>query len=224
MCHAAWRSVARDGWLTGGSGKDGDQQGALAYERELRELPEQLDRHVALTNELNGTISDVQRAQEARRAEQNAIEKELQRNASRVNEVNKAVITIQRELDRLQAELQSALSVELQLAAEITGLEQEVQSATERVRANEKSQRELSGLVDELQREVEERTLVFRRQQDDLGKARTALAVKRQEAKALRQQLAAQQAVCARCENADRTAQRAAKEAETQYQALQVRR
>jgi len=44
-----------------------------------------------------------------------------------------------------------------------------------------------------LQREVEERTLVFRRQQDELGRARTALAVKRQEARSLRQQLATQQ-------------------------------
>ncbi len=33
------------GWLTGGSGKEGAQHGLLAYERELRELPQQLDEH-----------------------------------------------------------------------------------------------------------------------------------------------------------------------------------
>jgi chromosome segregation protein len=210
-----------DGWLTGGSSKDGAQQGVLAYERELRELPEQLDKHVALINDLNASISDAQRAQEARRAEQNAIEKELQRNASRINEINKSVMATQRELDRLQAELQSALTLEQQLAAEVAGLEQEVQAAIERVRTHEKSQRELTGLVEELQREVEERTLLFRRQQDDLGKARTALAVKRQEAKALRQQLSTQQAGAQDLKTQIEQRIARAKEAEAQYLALQ---
>jgi chromosome segregation protein len=52
----------------------------------------------------------------------------------------------------------------------------------------------MAGLVEELQYEMEERATAYRRQQDELGRARTALAVKRQEAKALRQQLATQQA------------------------------
>ena len=182
-----------DGWLTGGSGKEGGQQGLLAYERELQELPQQLEEHLGLIDRLNASISEVQRGQEGRRIEQNAVDRELQKNAARVNELGKAVDNTQREQERLQTELQLAISVERQLAAELAGLEQEVQAAVERVRAHEKSQREMTGLVEELQREVEERTLVYRRQQDELGKARTALAVKRQEAKSLRQQLAAQQ-------------------------------
>ncbi len=181
------------GWLTGGSSKDGGQQGLLAYERELRELPRQLDEHVALINKLNGMISEVQRGIEARRVEQSAVDKELQKNASAISEYTRALNAIGRELDRVQTELQLAQSVEQQLTAELAGLEQEVQAALERVRAHEKSQREMTGLVEELQREVEERTLLFRRQQDELGRARTALAVKRQEAKSLRQQLATQQ-------------------------------
>ncbi len=181
------------GWLTGGGNKDGGQQGLLAYERELRELPRQLDEHVALINTLNGRISEVQRGIEARRVEQSAVDKELQKNASAVSEYNRALNATQRELDRVQTELLAAQSVEQQLAAELAGLEQEVQAALERVRAHEKSQREMTGLVEELQREVEERALVFRRQQDELGRSRTALAVKRQEAKSLRQQLATQQ-------------------------------
>src|SRR5207237_4906486 len=95
--------------------------------------------------------------------------------------------------ERLQTELQLAISVEQQLAAELAGLEQEVQAALERVRAHEKSQREIAGLVEELQREVEERTIIYRRQQDELSKARTTLAVERQETKSLRQQLQTQQ-------------------------------
>ncbi|HLX41644.1 MAG TPA: AAA family ATPase, partial [Ktedonobacteraceae bacterium] len=185
-----------DGWLTGGNDKEGGQNGQhglLAHERELRELPRQLSTHVALIEQLNGMVSEVQRGQEVRRAEQNAIDKELQKLTARINEFNKIANMTQRDLERIQTELQLASSVEQQLAAEMLGLEQEVQAAQERVRAHEKSQREIASLVEEFQREMEERALIFRRQQDELGRARTALAVKRQEAKALRQQLVTQQ-------------------------------
>src|SRR6266516_287226 len=110
----------------------------------------------------------------------------------RINELNKVVANSQREYERLQTEIQLAASVEQQLAAEVAGLEQEVIAGQERVHVHEKSQREMTGLVEELQREMEERAIAYRRQQDELGKARTALAVKRQEAKALQQQLALQ--------------------------------
>ncbi|MHB8596263.1 MAG: chromosome segregation protein SMC [Ktedonobacteraceae bacterium] len=185
-----------DGWLTGGSGKEGGQNGQhglLAHERELRELPQQLNTHVALIEQLNTLVSEVQRGQEARRAEQNAVDKELQKLTGRINELTKVVNTTQRDLERVQTELQLASSVEQQLAAEVLGLEQEVQAAQERVRVHEKSQREMAGLVEEFQREMEERALIFRHQQDELGRTRTALAVKRQEAKALHQQLVTQQ-------------------------------
>ena len=209
------------GWLTGGAQKEGGQQGLLAYERELRELPRQLDEHVALIHSLNGMISEVQRGLEVRRIEQSAVDKELQKNASVINECNKALNATQRELDRVQAELQSAQSLEQQLSAELAGLEQEVQAAIERVKAHEKSQREQAGLVEELQREVEERTLVFRRQQDELGRARTALAVKRQEAKSLRQQLATGQTVAQDLKA--QIEQRAARMRETQAQISSLR-
>ena len=70
------------GWLTGGSRKDGESAGLLAHERELRELPQQLDEHVALIDQLNSRISEVQRSQEGRRAEQAAMDKELQKMAA----------------------------------------------------------------------------------------------------------------------------------------------
>ncbi|HEY6286724.1 MAG TPA: AAA family ATPase, partial [Ktedonobacteraceae bacterium] len=182
-----------DGWMAGGSGKDGSQQGLLAYERELHELPQQLEEHKALIYTLNTDISEVQRSQEARRVEQNVVDKELQKNAVRVNDLSRMVNNTQREQERIHTELQLAISVEQQLSAELSGLEQEVKAALERVRAHEKSQRVVAGLVEELQREVEERTIVYRRQQDEMNKARTALAVKRQEAKSLRLQLQSQQ-------------------------------
>src|ERR1019366_1999885 len=137
-----------DGWLTGGSGKDaGAQQGLLAYERELRELPQQLEQHKTLIDQLNGMLSEVQRAQEGRRAEQNTLDKELQRMISRINELTKVVNNSQRDYERLQTEIQLAASVEQQLASEVAGLEQEVVDGQKRVQAHEKSQREMSGLV-----------------------------------------------------------------------------
>ncbi|HZU70677.1 MAG TPA: chromosome segregation protein SMC [Ktedonobacteraceae bacterium] len=211
----------RDGWLAGGSTKDAGQQGLLAYERELHELPEQLEKHVTLVNQINDMISEVQRSQEVRRVEQNALEKQLQKVTARIGELNKAVGNTQREQERLQTELQLSTSIEQQLAAELAGLEQEVQAATERVRAHEKSQRELAGLVEELQAEVEERTQAYRYQQDELGKARTALALKRQEAKALRQQLATQQAQVQDLKTQVEQRVSRVKQAEEQKQALQ---
>ncbi len=188
------------GWLVGGGsgssggvGKDGNQQGLLAYERELHELPQQLEQHMSLIERVNALFSEAQRTQEARRAEQNVLDKELHKLGVRLNELNRVLATSQREQERLLTEIQLAASVEQQLAAEVAGLEQEVVAAQERVRSHEKSQREITGLVEELQYEMEERATMHRRQQDELGRARTALAVKRQEAKALHQQLTFQQ-------------------------------
>jgi chromosome segregation protein len=210
-----------DGWLSGGSSKDGGQQGLLAYERELRELPQQLDEHETLINQLNTSISEVQRSQEIRRVEQNAVDKELQKNAARINGLNTKVGNTQREQERLQTELQLAISIEQQLAAELAGLEQEVQAALERVRAHEKSQREMTGVVEELQRELEESTIVYRRQQDGLSKARTALAVKQQEAKSLRQQLFRQRAQVQDLKSQLEQHVARMREAEEQYRVLQ---
>lgn len=180
------------GWLTGGGSKEGGQQGLLAYERELHELPQQLEGYKTLIEQLNGMYGEVQRAQEGRRAEQTALEKELQKLTTRINELNKSVTGAQREQERLQTEIRLSASVEQQLAAEVSGLEQEVVAAQERVHAHEKAQREMKGLVEELQHEMEERGLVYRRQQDEVGKARTTLAVKRQEAKAFQLQITVQ--------------------------------
>ncbi len=210
-----------NGWLTGGSGKDGAQQGLLAYERELRELPQQLEEHTALIDKINGLISEVRRGQEARRVEQATVDKELHKIVSRINEHNKAINNSQRDLDRLQTEIRLAASVEQQLTAEIAGLEQETQAVQERVHTHEKSQREMTGLVETLQIEMEERATTFRRQQDELGRARTALAVKRQEAKSLRQQLANQQIQAQDLKSQLEQQVVRMKEAEQRHQALQ---
>ncbi len=182
-----------DGWLTGGSGKENVQQGLLAHERELRELPQRLAELNETLNQVNTMFSEAQRQQEGRRIEQIAHDKELQKMAARINELNRAINTSQRDLERVQTEIRLAASVEQQLAAEVVGLEQEMVVVQERVHTHEKSQREMTGLAEGLQLEMEERAVTYRQQQDELGRGRTALAVKRQEAKSLRQQVSNQQ-------------------------------
>lgn len=180
-----------DGWLSGGAGRDGGQ-GLLAHERDLRELPQQLETHKQLIDQINDRISEVQRTQEGRRIEQSGLDRTLQKIAARINEITKTANNTQREQERLQTEIRLSASIEQQLASEVAGLEQELQAAQERARAHEKTQREMQGLVESLQHEMEERAAAYRRQQDELGKARTALAVKRQEARSFRQQLETQ--------------------------------
>lgn len=185
-----------DGWLIGGSGKvgkDGAAQGLLAHERELRELPQHLNDINGIIEQIHTLMSEAQRKQEARRSEQSGVEKELHKVTARSNEHQKNVNTLQRDLERVQTEIRLAASVEQQLAQEVAALEREVVTMLEQVSAHEKSQRELAGLVDELQFEMEERATSYRRLQDELGRARTAFAVKRQEAKSLRLQLSQQQ-------------------------------
>src|SRR5260370_8665156 len=107
-----------------------------------------------------------------------------------INGLSKAVDTPLPAQEQVQTERPLPMSIEQQLAAEVAGLEQEVRAAGERVQPTEKSQGEIAGMVEELQGEVEERAAAFGSQKDELGRTRTALAVKRQEAKSLRQQLA----------------------------------
>ncbi|GER85939.1 hypothetical protein KDW_01010 [Dictyobacter vulcani] len=176
--------------VDGGITKESGQQGLLAHERELRELPQHLEEINSVIEQLHTMISEAQRKQEGRRVELNALDKGLQKITHRITDLNKALANSQRELERVQTEIKLAASIEQQLAAEVAGLEQEVLAAQERVRSHEKSQREMTGLVEELQAEIEEQAINYRRQQDALGRARTALAVKRQESRSLRQQLA----------------------------------
>lgn len=179
-----------DGWLTGGGGREGSQQGLLAHERELGELPLHLEEINGMIEQLHDMMSTAQRKQESQRIELNMADKELQKVTGLISELNKKIRSLQRELEHVQTEIRLSESMEQQFATEVATLEQEVVSAQERIHGHEKSQREMSGLVEELQSDIEERAISYRQQQDQLGRERTALAVKRQEARSLRQQLA----------------------------------
>ncbi len=185
----AGQVMHREGWFSGGNSKEVLQQGFLVYERELQELPKQLEKYITGIENLNQQIGESGRIQEERKRDLSRIEKDLQRLGAQLNELHRSVNNIQREQERAQTEFRLASSVEQQLINEIQGLEQEVEVVQERVANHEKKQRELEGLVESLQLDVEERGATYRRQQEELGKSRTAVALKRQEARTLRQQL-----------------------------------
>jgi chromosome segregation protein len=178
-----------DGWLSSVGGKEGPQQGLLAHERELRELPQHLEEINGMIEQLHVMMSTTQRKQDGQRIELNATDKELQKVTGLISEMHKKIRGLQRELEHAQTEISLSSVMEQQLATEAAGFAQEVVSTQEHIHGHEKSQREMSAMVEELQADIEERAINYRQQQDQLGRARTALAVKRQEARSLRQQL-----------------------------------
>lgn len=184
-----------DGWLADAksSGKGEATQGLLAYERELRELPQHLAEIDEIIEQVRTMMRTSQSKQETRRREQSDVVQALQRISEQCNESQKSMQGVQREVERAQSEMQLAVSVEQQLVQDLAQLEREVAATAALISTYEKTQRELAEAVDDLHYEMEERATRYRRLQEELGRARTALAVKRQDAKALRHQLTQQQ-------------------------------
>jgi Chromosome segregation ATPases len=185
-----------DGWLAddkGSGGKGEVAQGLLAHERELRELPQHLAEIDEIIEQVRSMMRASQSKQEARRREQSDVEKALHAVSERRNESQKSMQGVQREVERAQSEMQLAVSVEQQLVQELAQLEREEAATAALISTYEKTQHELAEAVDDLHDEMEERATRYRRLQDELGRTRTTLAVKRQDAKALRLQLTQQQ-------------------------------
>jgi chromosome segregation protein len=181
------------GWLSGGQ-EAGESQGLLARERELRELPAQLEQHDATIGRLEAVLEQARQAQEARKQELAALEREAQQIATRIGALTREVQGLRQIAERALSELQVGRSVEEQLAGEVAGLEQELAAAQVRVVEQESALRDANERAEEVQEEVEQHIRQFREKQDELNRQRTALAVKRQEEKALAQNLEQQRA------------------------------
>ena len=180
------------GWMRAGAVRLGAGDGAkessmLARERELRQLPTEIER-------LDGAIADLQ-AQHARalalqgerRAKAEKLRKEHERAEAHAQETARAAAAVQREQERAQGELQVSQTVAEQLGAEVRGIEQEVAATIARVAEQEQVQREAAEHVEDIQVEVDDLLAEARAQQEELARARTAAAVQLQEVKALGQ-------------------------------------
>lgn len=172
------------GWISGGHfSKEG--QGLLARERELRELPAQLEQHDQRIAQLEKLFEQVQQGQSARKQEQANLEVEAQKLTVRLATINKELGETRQAAERALSEVQVGRSVEEQLASELAGLEQELAATQARVAEQEAALRDANERVEAIQEEVEAQAGVFRAQQEDLNRQRTALALQQQEEKTL---------------------------------------
>ena len=176
------------GWLSGGQEAE-ETQGLLARERELRELPAQLEQHDAAITKLEGSLNQARQTQEGRKQVLATLEREAQQVTARVSALTGEMQGLRQAAERAQSELQVGRSVEEQLAGEVAGLEQELAAAQARVAEQEAALRDFNERVEEVQAQSEQHIRHFRERQDELNRQRTALAVQRQEEKVLTQHL-----------------------------------
>jgi chromosome segregation protein len=180
------------GWLRGGGAVRsaegaGHDAGVLAKERALRHLPAQID---AVTAQIQELVAQRERAHaahaELRRQDEQA-RAQLQRLEATAQEAARGVTALQRDYERAASEAQTNVALADQVAAEIAGVEQEVTAAEERVTELEQAQGEATERVEEIQVETDELLTLGRAQQEEVARSRTALAVQRQDCKALEQ-------------------------------------
>jgi chromosome segregation protein len=176
------------GWLSGGQTADANQ-GLLARERELRELPALLAQHDLAIEQREKLLDQARQAQEVRKKELATLEREAQQVAARLTALNREVQSLRQTAERALSELQVGRSVEEQLAGEVAGLEQELAAAQARVAEQEAALRDANERAEEVQEEVEQQARQFRERQEELNRRRTVLAVQRQEEKTLGQNL-----------------------------------
>ncbi len=181
------------GWLSGGQ-MAGEHQGLLARERELRELPVQVERHEQVIAQQEKLLDQSRQAQEARKQELATLEQEAQQVALRLAAFNREAQGLRQAAERALSELQVGRSVEEQLAAEVTGLEQELAAAQGRVAELESALRDANERAEDVQEEVEGQARQFRERQEEFIRRRTALAVQQQEEKTLALNLEQQRA------------------------------
>lgn len=177
------------GWLRGGSQAPiGHQETSLlGRERELRQLPAEIDRLATLVAETQAQYEQASIRQQERRQQETEISKTLQANEEIAQEIARAVTALQREFERTQSEVNVGQSVAEQLAAEVIGIEQEIAATIERVAELERAQQKATELIEDIQATIDEIVERNRAQQDELTEARTALALQQQEARVLNQ-------------------------------------
>ena len=182
------------GWLRGGGAahaaagrRDGGESSVLARERELRQLPAEIDRLDSALHELEAQHKRAVEVQHERKVAAEGLRHALGQAEARAQELARLVAQLQREEERAQNEVTLGETVAEQLAAEVLGIEEEVAATAARVVEQEAMQRDAAERVEAVQQAVDEFTERNRSQQDEVSRARTAQALHRQEAKAIGQ-------------------------------------
>ncbi|HEX9057938.1 MAG TPA: chromosome segregation protein SMC [Ktedonobacterales bacterium] len=183
-----WLRVGAEHAAEQPDGADTSTDGTLlARERELRQLPAEIERRDAGIAELQARLDRLTLIQRERLERAAAVDQEAKRAEVRAQELAREVAALQRDEERAQSERQLSQTVADQLAAETAGVEQEVTATAGRVTELERAQQDAADHVRDVQETLDDLLAENRAQQDELAQQRTALAVQRQEAKALGQ-------------------------------------
>jgi chromosome segregation protein len=183
--------VSPRGWMRGGaqgvSEAAGADAGTLGRERELRALPSEIERIGLDIEDTRAQLAEATDAQAQRRGREETLKRETQRAEAQGQELARAVTATQREQERAESELHLAETVAGQLMAEVEGIEQEISATVARVAEQEDAHRQIAERVEDAQAEINELGLRNRSQNEDLNRARTTLALHKQEATTLAQ-------------------------------------
>lgn len=177
------------GWLRAGSraSAGGPETSLLARERELRELPAEIEHLAALVAEARDDYARVSAEQDERKRQDERLRNDIQRAEEAAQETARAVTALQRDFERAESETRASQSVAEQLAAEIVGLEQDIAATVEQVAEQKRLQREATERIDDIQAEMDDLVARNQAQHEELTQARTTLALQQQEARALTQ-------------------------------------
>ncbi len=177
------------GWLRGGSRVAGGNHevSQLGRERELRQLPAEIDRLAAKVEETRNEYDGALTRQQERKRHNEQLGVDIQHAEETAQELARGVTALQREFERTQSEAHVGQSVAEQLAAEVMGIEQEIAATTERVAEQERAQKEATELIEDIQSAMDDLTERNQAQQDELTQMRTTLALQQQEVRVLGQ-------------------------------------
>ncbi len=183
-----------DGWLVAGQAQVEAGESTLVRARELRALPEQIDAGDTQIQQLEMEQAEARAQVERLKTRQQALDKDIKTRETRLSESAKVVGQAQREAEKVTNEAEISRAVEQQLATELLNLEQDIAAAETRLAEAETLFAEQNALLEEVQAGAEADLTATRGQQEELERQRTALAVQRQEQKALSQRIEATRA------------------------------
>jgi chromosome segregation protein len=177
------------GWLALAGTTPDANSGLLARTRELRILPEQIDsfdeRIEQLTDESAGLKAQIDRL----KGELQRLDRDIKNRETHLAESAKNLGALQREAEKLTNASQISAAVEQQLEAEVLNIEEEIDTAKQRLSEAESAHRELAEVWEMVQAEMAALDEAGRTRQEELARRRTALAVQRQEQKSLIQRV-----------------------------------
>lgn len=186
-----WNPV---GWLKAAASSASKQEessgtSTLGRERQLQELPQHIDQVDRTIAELGARQRDALARQQQRKEDIEQLRKLIQRAEAETQDLVRVTTALQREQERAAGDAQVSERLLSQLAAELTGLDDDIEATRARLAQEELARREAQEQVEDVQAALDDVLERNRGQQESLAQARTNHALKTQEVRALTQRL-----------------------------------